>query len=199
MDCGFTISWISFLCMDCICKRWGPKAATKISILAIATNLGVTLVFNLLSFAPGSWGEAYGGETAEIEKLINSVINSTFAGNWKIVIGSATAMLLSSIVNSILNHTIGKATHDDGSFKKFAIRSFISTGLAQWVDNLFFAFALWTIIFSGWTFTSIIINATIGALLELVCEVFLSPIGYKMSKGWQAEGVGQAYLDLQKS
>lgn len=189
--------------MDCICKRWGPKAATKISILAIATNLGVTLLFNLLSFTPGNWGQYYEllgiDQSGYAAKVANGAINLTFRGSWAIVCGSAAAMLLSSIVNSILNHTIGKATHDDGSFKKFAMRSFISTGTAQWVDNLFFAFVLKTLLFGEWTLGALIINATIGALLELACEVFLSPIGYKMSKGWQAEGVGQAYLDLQKS
>ena len=25
LDCGFTVSWISFLCMDMICKHFGPK------------------------------------------------------------------------------------------------------------------------------------------------------------------------------
>ena len=39
LDCGFVLSWISFLCMDMICKRFGPKAAAKISILALAVNL----------------------------------------------------------------------------------------------------------------------------------------------------------------
>ena len=29
------LSWISFLCMDCVCKRFGARAAVKISILAI--------------------------------------------------------------------------------------------------------------------------------------------------------------------
>lgn len=38
LDCGFTLSWVSFLCMDIICKRFGPKAAAKISILAIFIN-----------------------------------------------------------------------------------------------------------------------------------------------------------------
>ena len=25
LDCGFTLSWVSFLCMDMICKRFGSK------------------------------------------------------------------------------------------------------------------------------------------------------------------------------
>ena len=54
LDCGFVLSWISFLCMDMICKRFGAKAATKISILAMGINVICVLVFKLLSMAPGS-------------------------------------------------------------------------------------------------------------------------------------------------
>ena len=33
LDCGFTVSWVSFLCMDMICKHFGGKQAAKISLL----------------------------------------------------------------------------------------------------------------------------------------------------------------------
>lgn len=204
MDCGFTISWISFLCMDCICKRWGAKAATKISLLAIVTNIGVTIVFNILgNFATGNWGEYYnflyaenGSEVAA--NIANIAVNNTFKGSWAVVLGSATAMLVSSIVNSILNVFIGKATHDNNTFGKFAVRSFISTGVAQWVDNMVFAFLLFKILYPDWTPLSLVINASIGAFFELLCEVVLSPIGYKMSLDWAKENVGKEYLDRQK-
>lgn len=201
MDCGFTISWISFLCMDCICKRWGAKASTKISILAIVTNLGVTIIFNILgNFATGNWGEYYTFLYAENEgeilaNVANIAVNNTFKGSWAIVLGSAFAMFVSSIANSLLNATIGKLSKDDNSFKKFALRSFVSTGVAQWVDNLVFAFLLFKILYPDWTILSLVINASIGALLELLCEVVLSPIGYKMSLDWAKENVGKDYLD----
>ena len=35
-----------------------------------------------------------------------------------------------------------------------------------------------------------------GALVELLCEVVFSPIGYRVSKKWAARGVGQEYLDF---
>ena len=57
LDCGFVLSWISFICMDMICKRFGAKAAAKISILAMFINLCVVLVFKLMSLTPGMWGE----------------------------------------------------------------------------------------------------------------------------------------------
>ena len=40
-----------------ICKRFGARAAAKISILALGMNLAVSLVFKLLSLSPGMWGE----------------------------------------------------------------------------------------------------------------------------------------------
>ena len=41
LDCGFAFSWIMFLCMDIICKRYGAKASVKISIFALGINLFV--------------------------------------------------------------------------------------------------------------------------------------------------------------
>ena len=36
--------------------------------------------------------------------------------------------------------------------------------------------------------------ALVGALIELVCEIFFSPVGYKICKRWQSEGVGNDYF-----
>lgn len=198
LDCGFTISWISFLCMDIVCKRFGPRAATKLSIFAIVVNLLVTLAFNLLMLTPGLWWPAY-LENGTVDVGINEALNSVFAGSWQIVIGSALALLLSSIVNSTLNFIIGKISHDDVSYKKFALRSFVSTAAAQWVDNIVFVLALGVLLYSNipeyFSAANLIINPIIGMGFELICEVIFSPIGYRVSKRWATEGVGQAYLN----
>ena len=39
INTGLALSWIPFLCMDCVCKRFGPRAAAKLSIFAIFINL----------------------------------------------------------------------------------------------------------------------------------------------------------------
>jgi len=208
LDCGFTLSWISFLCMDMICKRFGPKASTKISILALLVNLVLTGIFALLMLTPGKWGEWYtyanylsDGTIIETSESIsaNASLNSTFAGTWYVVFGSSVAMLVSAIVNAILNWVIGKAIKDNGNtemtYKKFAIRSFVSTGIAQFVDNLVFA-TLVSKIFFDWSWWQVIICSLVGAIMELVCEVLLSPIGYKMTKNWQKENVGKEYLEF---
>lgn len=202
LDCGFTISWISFLCMDMVCKRFGPRAATKLSIFAVTVNLFVTVGFWLLMKTPGLWWPAY-LEDGSTDLAINQALNSVFAGSWAIVAGSALAMLLSSVVNAILNHTIGKAIRDDNvTFGKFAVRSFISTGVAQWVDNLVFVLALGVLLYSNipeyFSAANLIINPLIGMGFELLCEVVFSPIGFKVSKGWVKDGVGQDYLNNRK-
>ena len=39
LDCGFTVSWLSFLCMDMLTKRFGPKAAIQLSLTAMAVKI----------------------------------------------------------------------------------------------------------------------------------------------------------------
>lgn len=195
LDCGFTLSWISFLCMDVICKRYGPKASTMISILAIAINLAVCIIFNLLSMTPGNWGEYYTYlDYPEMSNVANAALNKTIAGTWYVLLGSSIAMLISSIVNSSINWVIGKSLKNKVSYGSFAIRSFVSTSIAQFVDNFIFA-TLVSKIFFGWTWTQIFICSLIGAVLELLCEIVFSPLGYKISKKWEEEQVGQKFID----
>lgn len=189
LDCGFTVSWISFLCMDMICKHFGPKAATKISIMALLINLGVCLLFKLMSLTPGMWGEFYSYGSTDV----NQALNNTIGGSWYVVLGSSIAMLTSSICNSILNHTIGKRLKTD-DYRAFAIRSFTSTGIAQFIDNLVFA-TIVSHVFFGWTWIQVLTCSLTGAALELVGEIVLSPVGYRASLNWKKEDVGRQYLD----
>lgn len=188
LDCGFTVSWVSFLCMDMICKHFGGKQAAKISLLALFINLMVCLLFKLMSLTPGMWGEFYSTGLTEV----NDSLNSTFGGSWYIVLGSSTAMLVSAICNSIINTFIGKRLKKD-NFVSFAIRSYISTGIAQFLDNLVFAVMV-SYVFFGWTPVQVITCSLTGALAELLFEIVLSPVGYRVTKGWKAEKVGEEYI-----
>ena len=188
LDCGFTVSWVSFLCMDMICKHFGEKQAAKISLLALFINLMVCLLFKLMSLTPGMWGEFYSTGLTEV----NDSLNSTFGGSWYIVLGSSTAMLVSAICNSIINTFIGKRLKKD-NFVSFAIRSYISTGIAQFLDNLVFAVMV-SYVFFGWTPLQVITCSLTGALAELLFEIVLSPVGYRVTKGWKAEKVGEEYI-----
>ena len=135
LDCGFAVSWVSFLCMDMICKRFGA---------------------------------------------------------WYVVLGSSCAMLTSSVVNSLLNQAIGRLEHKN-TFGAFALRSYVSTGIAQFVDNLVFAVIV-SHTFFGWTWLQVLTCSLTGAVAELLCEVFLSPVGYRVVRGWERENVGALYL-----
>ena len=189
LDCGFALSWISFLCMDMICKRFGGKAAAKISILALVINLFATLIFKVMSLTPGMWGEYYSTGMTEV----NDGLNATFGGSWYVVLGSSTAMLVAAICNSFINQTIAKHLKY-GGYRAFAMRSFISTGIAQFVDNLTFALIV-SYHFFGWSAAQVLVCSLTGAVAELLCEVIFSPVGYRVSRQWEAEHVGQQYLD----
>ena len=188
LDCGFTMSWVSFLCQDMICKRFGAKASVKISVLALVINLAVTVLFWLISLTPGMWSAYY--STGSIE--VNDALNATFAGTWYVVLGSSAAMLCSAFVNSHMNMFIGRRI-DNGSFATFAARSYISTLLGQFMDNLVFAIIV-SYSFFGWTPVQVVVCAATGAVAELLCEVALSPVAFKVAKGWERDGVGEAYV-----
>lgn len=188
LDCGFAVSWVSFLCMDMVCKRFGARASIMVSVMALGVNLAVSLVFWLLTLTPGMWGAYY--DTGLFE--VNDALNATIGGTWYVVLGSSCAMLTSSVVNSLLNQAIGRLEHKN-TFGAFALRSYVSTGIAQFVDNLVFAVIV-SHTFFGWTWLQVLTCSLTGAAAELLCEVFLSPAGYRVVRGWERENVGELYL-----
>lgn len=193
LDCGFAFSWIMFLCMDVICKRWGAKAAIKISLVALAANLFICVSFALLAKTPGKWGEFYTSEN----QLVNDALNATFAGSWYVVLGSSVAFVSSSVVNALLNCAIGNHFKSDGFFS-FAFRSYVSTAIAQIVDNFIFA-TIVSKVFFGWTWIQVFVCSAIGAGFELLGEIFFSGLGYKVVRQWEKEKVGQEYIEYRKA
>ena len=190
LDCGFLLSWVSFLCMDMICRRFGGKAAAKVSILAMAVNLCACGVFKISSVSPGKWGEYYSTGMSEV----NDALNTTFGGAWYVVLGSSVAMVLAAITNSAINMAVaGHLKNDD--YRAFAARSFISTFTAQFVDNLTFALIV-SYHFFGWTAAQVLVCSLTGAAAELLCEVIFSPAGYRISNNWKEENVGSRYFEF---
>lgn len=192
LDCGFALSWVSFLCMDMLCKRFGGKAAAKISFLALVINLGASLIFKVLSLTPGMWGEYYSTGSMDV----NNALNATIGGTWYVVLGSSLAMLLSSICNAGINSFLGRRL-SNRTFRDFAIRSYASTMIAQFVDNLTFAIVV-SYHFFGWTPVQVFFCSLTGAFMELLCEVIFSPLGYKVSLEWEADKVGEPYLQYRR-
>ena len=194
INTGLALSWISFLCMDCICKRFGAKASAKISIIVMLINVIAAVIFKLLSLTPGHWAAFFANSDPTVAEAVNAGLNSTFGGAWYVVLGSSVAMAVSSLVNALLNEAIGKKA-DKGNFGGFAARSFLSTAIGQWVDNFVFS-AMVSHVFFGWNWTQVFICSVTSMVLELVLEVIFSPLGYRISKGWEKSGVGTEYLEF---
>ena len=192
LDCGIIVSWISFLSMDIITKHFGPKAATEASAAAVCVNLLACLFFFVASKLPGMWGEAYVDGS---EAMLNRALDGTFGGTWYVLFGSTTAFILSAVVNNFLNAAIGglMKTNPDGFFA-YACRTYISTAVGQFTDNLVFALIV-SHFFFGWSLTQCVTCAVTGMVVELLCEVLFSRLGFAICARWKRDNVGGAYLD----
>lgn len=196
LDCGIIVSWISFLSMDIITKQFGPKAATQISIVAVIFNLMVCIIFFIAGKIHGMWGEAYVDGS---EAIINSALDNTFSGTWYVLLGSTIAFIVSAVVNNFLNYLIGTLMHKKSdSFFVYAIRTYISTAVGQFVDNLVFALIV-SHVFFGWSMLQCITCSVTGMIVELICEVIFSPIGFSVCKRWKKDNVGKEYFELKNN
>ena len=188
LDGGILISWLSFLCMDIITKHFGPRASTLISIHASIINLLTCLIFFVASSIPSSANDY-------------SAFDSIFGGTWFVLLGSTVAFLASALINNLLNHTIGKCFRrkPDGKLA-YAMRSYVSTFIGQFLDNFMFSVIVFVffapIFWNGfhWTVLQCAMCALTGACAELLMEIVFSPIGYRITRKWQAENVGKEYL-----
>lgn len=178
LDCGILLSWLAFLSMDVATHCYGPRTATVVSLTALALNLVMVAVFFVASIIPGVWGESF---VPGSEGIINTALDHTFGGTWFIILGSSIAYAVSAVVNNFLNWGIGERVGNTRSFGTFALRSYVSTFVAQFTDNITFALIV-SRTFFGWTMLQCITCALTGAVLELLFEVFFSPIGYRISR-----------------
>ena len=186
LDGGILVSWLSFLCMDIVTKAFGPKAATKLAVFAMLTNLLVCFIYFIVSIIP----------TAEDYSAFNRIIG----GTWFILLSSTVAFLVSAVINNFLNRAVGTLfkKNPDGKLA-YVARCYISTFIGQFFDNFVFAtltFMLFAPIFwdgFSWTLFQCFTCSLLGALLELVMEAIFSPLGYMVLKKWKAEGVGEEY------
>ena len=192
IDGGILISWLSFLSMDIVTKHYGPKAATRMSIFATLVNLLVCLIFFIVSVIP-------------TPKDDYTSFNSIIGGTWFVLLSSTIAFLSSAVINNFLNWSIGKifVKNPDGKLA-YMTRSYVSTLVGQFFDNLIFAiftFMIFAPIFWDgfhWTFIQCVMCSLTGALLELIMEVIFSPFGYKLCKKWKKDKVGEEYFNYLK-
>ena len=188
LDGGILVSWLSFLCMDITTKAFGPKAATKLSVFAIAVNLLVCLIFFIVSVIP--------------TETDYTAFNTIIGGTWFILLSSTVAFLCSAVINNFLNWSIGKLfkKNPDGKLA-FITRSYVSTFIGQFCDNLIFALLTFTVFAPvfwdgfSWTVIQCVTCSLIGAALELLMEIVFSPFGYMILKKWEKDGVGKEYKE----
>lgn len=186
---GFILSWLPFLCMDTVVKRFGARASIMLNILSALGNVISVVFLAIIAAIPGN-GADY------------SAFNYVFGSVWFIVFGSTVAFVVSGIANSLINSAVGKL------FKKnpdspiaFFSRSYVSTFIGQFIDNFLFLWIVYGIFAPIYWGTSLsvltcIITGLVGGLFELVVEAIFSPIGYITAKRWKEEKVGQEYVDL---
>lgn len=193
LDGGIVVSWLIFLCMDMVTKRFGPKAATRLTLVAAGVNLLVCGLFYIVSVIPSS-ADDY------------TALNGILGGTWFILMDSTIAFIVSGIINNFVNAGIGKAfrKNPDGKLA-YVSRTYVSTFIGQFIDNLIFA-VLTFMVFSpifwdgfSWTFLQCVTCSLTGAIAELLMEIIFSPLGYKICNKWKAEGVGNEYLELVKA
>ena len=177
LDCGILFSWFTFLSMDVMTHCYGPRAATLMSIAALLFNLLMALVFFIAGHIPGVWGESF---VEGSELVINTALDNTFSGTWYIILGSSIAFVSSALINNFLNYGLGKLVGSRG-FGAFALRSYVSTFIGQFADNLIFALIV-SKLFFGWTLLQCFTCALTGAAAELLFEVVFSPLGYRISR-----------------
>ena len=195
LDCGIVMSWLAFMTMDIITKRFGVKASNMISIFVTIVNLGICLVLFLVSKLNGTWSESY---IAGSEDIINNALNNTFGGTWYILLGSTIAFIVSALVNNFSNAAINKMfKKNPNGFKAYISSAYLSTMLGQFVDNFIFSLLV-SHIFFEWSLVQCLTSALLTSIVELICEVIFSPLGYKILKKWEKENIGKEYLDYIK-
>ncbi len=193
LDCGIAVSWFAFLTMDVVTKHFGPKAATQLSVFAMAVNLLFCLLLFVGSLIPGVWGASF---VEGSEGVINTALDQTFGGTWYVLLGSSVAFVVSAAVNNFANRAIGRLfrRNPDGR-AAYICRSYLSTALGQFVDNIVFALIV-SHVFFGWSLLQCLTCALTGMLVELLCEIMFSEAGFALTKRWKKQGVGKSYLEF---
>lgn len=194
LDCGILFSWLAYLSMDILTHCCGPKVSSAMSVMALLLNLFMVLIFFIASRIPGVWGESF---VEGSEAVINTALDRTFGGTWYILLGSSIAFLASAFINSFLNYGIGKFFKKELNFGEFAVRSYVSTFVAQFADNMIFALLV-SKVFFGWSLLQCFTCALTGAVLELVFEVVFSPVGYRISKRMMRERINNAIEETEQ-
>ena len=190
---GLFLSWAVFLLMDIVAKTFGTKATIKLTLLGAAVNAIAIIFLGLITLFPAKY--PYEGASTYFDTVFGFKALAA-PQPWQILLSSTIAYIVSGIVNAIVNGAFGKMFKKNPDGKAaFYCRSYVSTTIGQFVDNFVFGGLAFAVFAHFYTLPTVIGIAVVGALLELFCEIVFSPLGYKICKKWQSEGVGKDYLD----
>ena len=92
---------------------------------------------------------------------------------------------------------VGERGSGRRGFGSYALRSYLSTAIAQFVDNLTFALLV-SHIFFGWSLLQCVTCSLTGMVVELLCEVGFSFFGFRICRGWEQKRVGEEYFKYRK-
>lgn len=176
LDCGLMVSWMAFFTMDIVVRRFGAKASTQLTVVAVCINLIVCMVLLLAGSLPGFWGESY---VEEGGILINTALDNTISGTWYVLMGSTIAFISSAIIHGIASTAVGKIFKNQEDLKSYAVCSFVATSVGQFTDNMIFALIV-SQIFFGWNILQCITCSLTGMLIEFMFSVIFVPLGHKI-------------------
>ena len=186
IDCGLMVSWVMFLVMDIVTQRYGGKASFAVTIFDVIVALGMSGIMVGVAAIPES---AVSGwfQTEEAAATLNGLVGN----NYLVILVSLFAYVCSSGVDIISNLTIGKlfnktktfeGENNKRTFKGFIVyffRAYGSTFLSQLTDNLVFQAIAYPCLFTiPCSPLSIFLGALLAAVVELVAEMAVAPIGY---------------------
>ena len=135
-DAGMIVSWIGFLAGDMIVKIYGAKAAIKVNIAAIIIQLFAITLFTLGALLPWTYPQTIGVDGAT---YCSDCFDHIFMAQFWPCFGGTLAFALATVVDSILSKFLLTRFKDRTSFKAYAVASYASTALGQFLDNMFFA------------------------------------------------------------
>ena len=190
---GLFLSWAIFLLMDIVTKTYGVKASIKLTLLGALANAVAVVFLALIALFPAKY--PYEGASAVFDTLFGFEALSA-PQPWQILLSSTIAYIVSGIVNALVNGAFGKLFKKKPDGKAaFYCRSYVSTAVGQFVDNFIFAALAFALFAPFYTLPTLIGISVMGALLEMLCEVIFSPVGYRICVKWQRDGVGKDYLE----
>lgn len=192
LDAGIIVSFIGFILSDMIVKRFGAKAAIKVTILSLLVNLAVCGLFAIIAMIAASSGAYF---------ALSDYATQT---QWWIIGASATAFLISGVIDSLVHAGIKKMFKKkaDGIAAHIA-GAWVSTFVGQVIDNMIFGllFTFPASLIGLWGMTpmsliALFTFAVAGGMVELLSQAIFTPFGYAIAEKWRKDEVGNEYLKL---